>query len=349
MTRARVPRIFSDATASGPGRSSWLASAPPVGLALLVVLNAWISGMTLLGDALLLLIKVAAALLAVAWAAAALPGRFGRGSRPHAVVTGLAILGLGAAGMVWMFPGVWIIPSVPLALPTLGIAHTIPAAYILAPALVCVGGYVAYQRFIGFRRGSVAQRRDRIAADSPRDVVRVGKSRPAMLEHRRRIATLPETPTEPVELRIALAIAPGEDADAAAALATKAITEMTSGQGIPAAVYARGATPPRAEWCWTSAFTSATSDAGGRTCSPTRRHSCGTYCTHTASPLHSSHPRCRAGARQQTTLDQSAAACRARLKAFCRFWRSRNRYAQRGDARDQRHGEADGLALDDAI
>ena len=60
-----------------------------------------------------------------------------------------------------------------------------------------------------------------------------------MLERRRRTAKLPEAPTEPVELRIALAIAPGEDADAAAALATKAMTEMTYGQGIPAAVCTR--------------------------------------------------------------------------------------------------------------
>ena len=192
MTQARVPRILPEATASGPGRSSWLASAPPIGLALLAVLYAWISGMTLLGDALLILIKVAAALLAVAWAAAALPRRFGRGSRPRAVVAALAIFGFGAAGAVWMFPGVWIIPPVPLALPTLGIAHTIPAAYILAPALACVGGYVAYRRFSGFRRSAVAQRRDRIAADSPRGVVWVRKPRPAMLEHPRRTATLPE-------------------------------------------------------------------------------------------------------------------------------------------------------------
>ena len=112
MTQARVPRILPEATASGAGRSSWLASAPPIGLALLAVLYAWISGMTLLGDALLILIKVAAALLAVAWAAAALPRRFGRGSRPRAVVAALAIFGFGAAGAVWMFPGVWIIPTV---------------------------------------------------------------------------------------------------------------------------------------------------------------------------------------------------------------------------------------------
>ena len=230
-----MPRIFSDATASGPGRSSWLSRAPPIGLALLAVLYAWIGGMTLLGDALLILIKVAAALLAVAWAAAALPRRFGRGLRPRAAVAALAILGFGAAGAVWMFPGVWIIPPVPLALPTLGIAHTVPAAYILAPALACAGGYVAYRRFSGFRRSAIAQRRERIAADSPRGVAWVRKPRPAVLEHPRRTATLPEAPAEPVELRIALAIAPGEDADAAAALATKAMTEMTSGQGIPAA------------------------------------------------------------------------------------------------------------------
>ena len=48
-----------------------------------------------------------------------------------------------------------------------------------------------------------------------------------------------EAPTEPVELRIALAIAPGEDADAAAALAIKVMSEMTYGQGIPAAVCTR--------------------------------------------------------------------------------------------------------------
>ena len=130
MTQARVPRILPEATASGAGRSSWLASAPPIGLALLAVLYAWISGMALLGDALLILIKVAAALLAVAWAAAALPRRFGRGSRPRAVVAALAIFGFGAAGAVWMFPGVWIIPTVPLLLSTLGIVGAIPAVYI---------------------------------------------------------------------------------------------------------------------------------------------------------------------------------------------------------------------------
>ena len=238
MTQARVPRILPEATASGLGRSWWLASAPPIGLAVLAVLYAWISGMTLLGDALLILIKVAAALLAVAWAAAALPRRFGRGSRPRAVLAALAIFGFGAAGAVWMFPGVWIIPPVPLALPTLGIAHTIPAAYILAPALACAGCYVAYRRFNGFWRSAAAQRGDRIAADSPRGVAWVRQPRPAMLEYPRPTA-LPEAATEPVELRIALAIAPGEDADAAAALATKAMTEMTYGQGIPAAVCTR--------------------------------------------------------------------------------------------------------------
>ena len=239
MTQARVPRILPEATASGAGRSSWLASAPPIGLALLAVLYAWISGMALLGDALLILIKVAAALLAVAWAAAALPRRFGRGSRPRAVVAALAIFGFGAAGAVWMFPGVWIIPTVPLLLSTLGIVGAIPAVYIVAPALVCASGYIAYRRFSGFRSGAVTRSRERIAADCPRGVVRVRKPRPAMLERPRRTATLPEAPTEPVELRIALAIAPGEDADAAAALATKAMTEMTYGQGIPAAVCTR--------------------------------------------------------------------------------------------------------------
>ena len=232
-----MPRILPEATASGAGRSSWLASAPPIGLTLLAVLYAWISGMALLGDALLILIKVAAALLAVAWAATALPRRFGGGSRPLVAV--LAILGLGVAGAVWMFPGVWIVPSVTLALPTLGIAGTIPAAYILAPALACAGCYVAYRRFSGFRRSGVAQRRECIAADSPRGVAWVRQPRPAMLEYPRRTAALPEAATEPVELRIALAIAPGEDADAAAALATKAMTEMTYGQGIPAAVCTR--------------------------------------------------------------------------------------------------------------
>ena len=173
MTQARVPRILPEATASGAGRSSWLASAPPVGLALLAVLYAWISGMTVLGDALLILIKVAAVLLAVAWAAAALPRRFGRGSRPRAMVAALAIFGLGAAGAVWMFPGVWIIPTVPLVLPMLGIAGTIPAVYIVAPTLACAGGYIAYRRFSGFRRSAVTRWRERIAADSLRGVVRV--------------------------------------------------------------------------------------------------------------------------------------------------------------------------------
>jgi len=48
MTQVRVPKFWPEATSPGPGRSSWLASAPPIGLALLVVLYAWISGMTLL-------------------------------------------------------------------------------------------------------------------------------------------------------------------------------------------------------------------------------------------------------------------------------------------------------------
>jgi hypothetical protein len=239
MTQARAPRILPEAPASGAGRSSWLASAPPVGLALLAVLYAWIRGMTVLGDALLILIKVAAALLAVAWAAAALPRRFGRGSRPGAMAAALAIFGLGAAGAVWMFPGVWIIPSMPLALPALGIAGTIPAVYIVAPALACAGGYIAYRRFSGFQRSAVTQGRERIAADSPRGVAWVRKPPPPMLDRPRRAARLPEAPTEPVELRIALAIEPDEDADAAAALATKAMSEMTYGQGIPAAVCTR--------------------------------------------------------------------------------------------------------------
>ena len=232
MTRTRAPWILAEAAASGAGRSSWLACTPPVGLALLAVLYAWISGMTVLGDALLILIKVAAALLAVAWAAAALPRRFGRGSRPGAMAAALAIFGLGAAGAVWMFPGVWVIPSVPLALPTLGIAGTIPAVYIIAPALACAGGYIAYRRFSGFQRSAVTQGRERIAADSPRGVAWVRKPRPPKLERPRRAARLPEAPTEPVELRIALAIPPGEDDDAAAALATKAMAEMTHGEGV---------------------------------------------------------------------------------------------------------------------
>ena len=202
MTQARLPRILPEATASGAGRSSWLASAPPVGLALLAVLYAWISGMAVLGDALLILIKVAAVLLVVAWAAAALPRRFGRGLRPRAMVAALAIFGLGAAGAVWMFPGVWIIPTVPLLVPMLGIAGAIPAVYIVAPTLACAGGYIAYRRFSGFRRGAVPRWRERIAADRLRSVVRVRKPRPAMLERPRRIATLPEAPAEPVELRI---------------------------------------------------------------------------------------------------------------------------------------------------
>ena len=239
MTQARVPRILSEATASGAGRSSWLASAPPIGLALLAVLYAWISGMALLGDALLILIKVAAALLAVAWAAAALRRRFGRGSRPRAVVAALAIFGFGAAGAVWMFSSLWIIPTVPLLLSTLGLVGASPPCTSSRPpssapaAILHTGGSAVSDS------GAVARSRDRIAADRPRGVVRVRKPRPAMLEHPRRTATLPEAPTEPVELRIALAIAPGEDADAAAALATKAMTEMTYGQGIPAAVCTR--------------------------------------------------------------------------------------------------------------
>ena len=232
MTRTRAPWILLEAAASGRRRSSWLACAPPVGLALLAVLYAWISGMTVLGDALLILIKVAAALLAVAWAAAALPRRFGRGMRQGAVVPALAISGLGAAGAVWMFPGVWFIPSVPLALPTLGIAGAIPGVYIVAPALACVGGYIAYRRFSGFGRSAVTQRRERIAADGPRGVAWVPKPPSPMFERPRRAARLQQAPTEPVELRIALAIPPGEDYEAAAALATKAMAEMMHGEGI---------------------------------------------------------------------------------------------------------------------
>ena len=197
--------------------------------------------MALLGDALLILIKVAAALLAVAWATAGLRSRFGRGSGPRAIVPGLAILGLGATGAVW-FPGVWIIPSVPLALPTLGIAGTIPAMYVVAPALACAGGYIAYRRFSGFRRRAVTQRRERIAADRPRGIAWVRKPPPPTLERPRRAARLPEAPIQPVELRIALAIPPGEDDDAAAALATKAMAEMTHGEGI-SPVCARQRTP----------------------------------------------------------------------------------------------------------
>ena len=167
MTRTRAPWILAEAAASGASRSWWLACTPPVGLALLVVLYAWISGMTVLGDALLILIKGAAVLLAVAWAASGLRGWFGRGLRPRAVVAAPAIFGLGAAGVVWMFPGVWTIPSMPLALPTLGIAGTIPAMYIVAPALACAGGYIAYRRFTRFRRSAVTERRERIAADGP--------------------------------------------------------------------------------------------------------------------------------------------------------------------------------------
>jgi len=239
MTQARVPRILPEAVASRARGSSWLASTPPVGLALLVVLYAWISGMTLLGDALLMLIKVAAALLAVAWAAAALPRRFGRGSRSRAVVAALSILGFGAAGAVWMFPGVWLIPPVWFALPTLGITDTIPAVYFVATALACAGGHVAYRRFSGFRRSAITQARERIAADSLPRVAWVRRPLPPTFQRPRRVARLPEAPSEPVELRIALAIPPGEDDDAAAALATKAIAEMTHGQGIPAPVCAR--------------------------------------------------------------------------------------------------------------
>jgi hypothetical protein len=100
MMRRRAPRILPEAAASGVGRSSWLISTPPVGLALLAVLYAWISGMTVLGDALLILIKVAAVLLAIVWAAAALPRRFGSGLRSGAVAPALAVCGLGAAGVV---------------------------------------------------------------------------------------------------------------------------------------------------------------------------------------------------------------------------------------------------------
>ena len=232
MMRRRAPRILPEAAASGVGRSSWLISTPPVGLALLAVLYAWISGMTVLGDALLILIKVAAVLLTIAWAAAALPRRFGGGLRLGAVAPALAVCGLGAAGAVWMFPGVWVIPSVPLALPTLGIAGTIPGVYIVAPALACAGGYIAHRRFSGFGRSAVTQRRERIAFDSPRGVAWVREPRPPKLERPRRAARLAEAPTEPVELRIALAIPPGEDDEAAAALATKAMAEMTPGEGI---------------------------------------------------------------------------------------------------------------------
>lgn len=232
MTRTRAPWILAEAAASGASRSWWLACTPPVGLALLAVPYAWISGMTVLGDALLILIKGAAVLLAVAWAASGLRGWFGRGLRPRAVVAAPAIFGLGAAGVVWMFPGVWTIPSMPLALPTLGIAGTIPAMYIVAPALACAGGYIAYRRFTRFRRSAVTERRERIAADGPRGVAWVRKPPPPMFERPRHAARLPEPPTEPGELRIALAIPPGEDDDPAAALATKAMAEMTHGEGI---------------------------------------------------------------------------------------------------------------------
>ena len=234
MTRRPAPRILPEAAPSGFGRSSWINSTPPIGLALLAVLYAWISGMTVLGDAMLILIKGAAVVLAIAWVASGLRRRFGEGSGPRAVVAALAIFGLGAAGAVWMFPGIWtIIPSVPLALPTLGIAGVIPAVSIVAPVLVCTGGYIAYRRFGGFRRSAVMQRRERIAANSLRGVTWVRKPPPPMLERPRRVARLPAAPTEPVELRIALAIPPGEDDDAAAALATKAMAEMTDGEGLP--------------------------------------------------------------------------------------------------------------------
>jgi hypothetical protein len=234
MTRTRAPWILPEAAASGASRSWWLACTPPVGLALLAVLYAWISGMTVLGDAMLILIKGAAMLLAVAWAAAGLRRRFSRGSGPRALVPVLAILGLAVACAVWMFPGVWFIPSVPLALPTLAIAGMIPAVYIVAPALAlaCASGYIAYRRFGGSRRRAVTRRRERIAADNPSGVARVREPPPSMIERPRRAVRLPEAPTEPVELRIALAIPPGEDDDAAAALATKAIAEMTHGEGV---------------------------------------------------------------------------------------------------------------------
>jgi hypothetical protein len=125
------------------------------------------------------------------------------------------------------------IPSVPLALPTLGIAGTVPAVYFVAPALACAGGYIVYWRLAGLRRSAVTQRRERIAADSLRGVAWVRKPRSPMLERPRRAARLPAAPAEPVELRIVLAIPPGEDDDAAAALATQAMAEMTHGEGIP--------------------------------------------------------------------------------------------------------------------
>ena len=158
MTQARVPRILPEATASGAGRSSWLASAPPIGLALLAVLYAWISGMALLGDALLILIKVAAALLAVAWAAAALPRRFGRGSRPRAVVAALAIFGFGAAGAVWMFPSLDY-SAVPLLLPTLGIVGASPPVHRRARPRLRQRLYriPAVQRFPQWRCHAVAR------------------------------------------------------------------------------------------------------------------------------------------------------------------------------------------------
>ena len=59
------------------------------------------------------------------------------------------------------------------------------------------------------------------------------KASPPNARARRRAARLPEAPAEPVELWIALTIPPGEDDDAAATLATKAIAEMTHSEGIP--------------------------------------------------------------------------------------------------------------------
>jgi hypothetical protein len=231
MIRRRAP-ILPEAAVLGGGRPSWLLNAPPVGLALLAVLYAWISGMTVLGDALLVLIKVAAVLLAIVWATAALPRRFGSGLRSGVAAPVFAVFGLVAAGTVWMFPGVWFIPSLPLALPTLGIACSIPGVYILAPALACAGSYIAYRRVSGIGRSAVTQRRERIALDKPRRVAWVREREPPKRERPRRTARLVEAPTEPIEMRIALTIPPGEDAAAAAALATKAMAEMTHGEGI---------------------------------------------------------------------------------------------------------------------
>ena len=182
MTQARMLRILPRATASGAGRSSRRASAPPIGLAILAVLYAWISGMALLGAALLILIEVAAVLLAVAWAAAALARRFGSDLRPRAVVAALVICGFAATFAVWMFPGVGIFPTARPTTP--GITSTIPV-YIVAAALVCALGYVAHGRFRRFRGGAVTRSRKRIAADRLRSVVRVGKPRPPMLERPR--------------------------------------------------------------------------------------------------------------------------------------------------------------------